>query len=700
MNTVNKVLSFGAGRAARLLSRAGLPAEVRRVPNIFGERDALIIGRGSLCRTGSEILTRQRPFINDIGMSTASSTLTETPTNKLRGLRTILNDMKAILGENGFSVSAIYFCKIEGDKYGDIINTSPFRSEFLTTIFRGTPLIPLDIDMINGKIEDPWNMSLFGISSLRYMGKIDPIVKRVSMLLGAKSYVVMLVRDDLGKVIGKVNIGLKEARPLSGEALKALDQKAQEISKAPKTKVHLLSDLGGLVKKIKDTPLWKFLPFLILEGPGDIVSEITGLLDEYHTQRERHQSELLRLLANAIEAREPYTYRHSISVAEISDELVDRLFQVLSEKTRSVYSGEAEILEKDLCELGRVGGRVIDVVLLHDIGKIAIEDAIMKKQGPLDAAEREKMDRHSLEGAKLLENLPDGDPLKPLAIMVLKHHHEDFDGLGQPDSLSGAVIPVMARLVRVADSYHAMTTSRPYREFQPTSHLYALAELVNNICTQFDPNVVKAFLQITRDGLLPKEDYFIEGFKTRERELRAKPRGGADDAEIENSLNLIRVYRDKLSAGKPADELKREFDAKTLEKPLPELFVGIFNEAYDGSGRIIEELRTSAQKYLDFVESFESAGGFEAIADHITAAKKQKTGYTKEAGREVVKLFVQKTHERWLDSRDVFRQAAYIYQVRDRVAAELAEEKYKDNKEAMLHSLNDLFNIFLAKLQS
>jgi len=700
MNIINRSLSLGAVTCASILSKAGLHAYTRHVPNIFGERAALSVGKGMFSVTGSELMTGQRPFLHKINPNPLDINLIENPPRAFPVLGKVLEDMKQTLARSGFSVSAIYFCKIDGNKYGDIINTSPFRSELLTTLFRGTQLIPLDIDMINGKIEDPWNISLFDISSVRYMGKIDPIVKRVSMLLGAKSYIVMLVRDDAGKVIGKVNIGVKEAARVPRDVLLALKDTADRIGKTPVPKVHLLSDFEDLVKKIETTPLWKFMPFLVLKGPGDVVSAITDLLDVYHTKREQVQSSILLLLAYAIEAREPYTYRHSVSVAEISDKLSDELFRELTEKAATAQGAADETQMRDLRELSRFFGRVFYIALLHDIGKIGTPDRILSKEGPLDEAEREEMDKHSQKGAKLLANLPDDDPLKSRLVTVLGHHHEDYDGLGVPDGLSAAMIPVLARIVRVADSYHAMTTSRPYREFNEKSHLFALTELVNNAGTQFDPDVVKALLKIAHDGLLPKEDYLVEQLKRRERAMEEALHGGKPDPAAKNALDLINGFVEKLCAGSSAEDLNKEIEDKEKRGVLPDGFVSAFNEAYVASDKIMGELKQKAGVYSDFLKAADGLNMFGAISDFIAASRKGRPGYTKDVGRKVINLFISKAFELWSSNSAAPYRLEDIYQIKTLAARGLANETPSEKTGNLQNALDCLFDILFSRFQA
>ena len=124
---------------------------------------------------------------------------------------------------------------------------------------------------------------------------------------------------------------------------------------------------------------------------------------------------------------------------------------------------------------------------LHDVGKVAIPDAILSKPGPLDEEEWQFMRRHTITGERILAAAP---ALVPVARLV-RSSHERFDGEGYPDGLAGEEIPLGARVVAVCDAYDAMTSERPYR--RPLSPVEALAELRRSAGTQFDPRVVDAF---------------------------------------------------------------------------------------------------------------------------------------------------------------------------------------------------------------
>ncbi len=128
--------------------------------------------------------------------------------------------------------------------------------------------------------------------------------------------------------------------------------------------------------------------------------------------------------------------------------------------------------------------------VFHDIGKIAIPEAILNKPGPLTAEEWVVMERHTIVGEQILA------PVEFLreVLPVVRHEHERWDGDGYPDGLEGEQIPLGSRVILVCDACDAMTADRPYRKGMPAQA--AIAELRDNAGTQFDPRAVEALLEV------------------------------------------------------------------------------------------------------------------------------------------------------------------------------------------------------------
>jgi HD-GYP domain-containing protein (c-di-GMP phosphodiesterase class II) len=127
---------------------------------------------------------------------------------------------------------------------------------------------------------------------------------------------------------------------------------------------------------------------------------------------------------------------------------------------------------------------------LHDIGKIGISELIIAKEGKLTVDEYEIVKTHPLVGETIIEPVPFLSQIKE----VIRHHHERYDGYGYPDGLTGETIPLMSRIILIADSYDAMTSDRPYRK--ALTHDEAVIEIRKHAGTQFDPGLVEAFLSV------------------------------------------------------------------------------------------------------------------------------------------------------------------------------------------------------------
>jgi HD-GYP domain-containing protein (c-di-GMP phosphodiesterase class II) len=172
----------------------------------------------------------------------------------------------------------------------------------------------------------------------------------------------------------------------------------------------------------------------------------------------------VRALSNAVEARDAYTGKHAERVAAYGLEIARKFPEEL-------------ILTPEL-EFG---------FLLHDVGKVAIPDAILYKPGALDEHERTLMSRHPVIGSEIVQ----GIEFLAEAADVVRWHHEKWDGTGYPDHLAGQDIPLAARVFAVADVLDALTTDRPYR---PACSLrYARAMITADSGNHFDPRVVEVF---------------------------------------------------------------------------------------------------------------------------------------------------------------------------------------------------------------
>jgi ribonuclease P protein subunit RPR2 len=203
------------------------------------------------------------------------------------------------------------------------------------------------------------------------------------------------------------------------------------------------------------------------------------LRDTYKRERARGRQleasyvATVRALANAVEARDAYTGQHAERVAAYG--------LALAEAAGTPLDHDPQV------EFG---------FLLHDVGKVAVPDAVLFKPAPLDHTERRLMQRHSVIGWEILREVDWlGD-----AKLVVRHHHERWDGTGYPDGLGGDEIPLAARVFAVADTLDALTTDRPYR--RAASLADAREVIAAEAGAQFDPAITTALAEVPDEALL------------------------------------------------------------------------------------------------------------------------------------------------------------------------------------------------------
>jgi response regulator RpfG family c-di-GMP phosphodiesterase len=161
-------------------------------------------------------------------------------------------------------------------------------------------------------------------------------------------------------------------------------------------------------------------------------------------------------------------------------------------------------------ELGMKGQELEDLYrasVLHDLGKIGVREAILNKPGKLSEEEFVEIVRHPETAVRILEPIPFFRPLLP----AILHHHERFDGKGYPSHLAGASIPLASRIMTIADTFDAMTSTRAYRKALPIAD--AIAEIRRCSGTQFDPDIVPAFLACQSKIVIPGDVSLPEGFE-------------------------------------------------------------------------------------------------------------------------------------------------------------------------------------------
>jgi putative nucleotidyltransferase with HDIG domain len=217
--------------------------------------------------------------------------------------------------------------------------------------------------------------------------------------------------------------------------------------------------------------------------------QLTEGLSSANRQLERANLSFASALVATLDARDQYTAGHSAAVAVYSRAIAERMG-----------------LSEDDCQTVHLAG------LVHDIGKIGLPPGLLEKEGPLSLDERRTMQGHSEIGERILANVDGyGDIAR-----VVRHHHERIDGNGYPDGLEAEAVPLLSRIIGVADAYNAMTSDRPYREAMPSR--VARMRLAQAVGSQFDTTVVAAFEAILatadesyRCGRSHEFDFFGDG---------------------------------------------------------------------------------------------------------------------------------------------------------------------------------------------
>ena len=215
--------------------------------------------------------------------------------------------------------------------------------------------------------------------------------------------------------------------------------------------------------------LWQFHPLSVL------LTAVIFLMIKHSyqvaVQMQQQTHDALRALMRVIDERDHHTHDHSERVSQYAKWIAEEL---------GLSQEEVEVL----AEAG----------LLHDLGKVGMVDDVLFKNGKLNSNEMQHAKKHAEVGAELLSKFP----LFEKGALLVKHHHERYDGTGYPDGLAGEQIPLGSRVISVADAFQAMTEDRPYRPALTFDQ--AIAQLQAGSGTQFDPLVVQAFIRALRSN--------------------------------------------------------------------------------------------------------------------------------------------------------------------------------------------------------
>jgi putative two-component system response regulator len=293
--------------------------------------------------------------------------------------------------------------------------------------------------------------------------------------------------DDLGYEV-------REAR----DGIEALDAVAAEEPDLILLDIDM-PRLDGIAvcEQLKAHPIRRLIPIVILTASSDRETRLRGIAagaDDYLSKpfdakellirtkvllRQRALNQrldategVLFALARAVEARDRHTIHHAERVGRYA-EAIGAAYGLTHEDGEMLYHGG----------------------VLHDLGKIAIPDAILLKPGPLTASEFATMRQHSVEGERICLSLRSVSHYLP----IIRHHHERIDGTGYPDHLAGMDIPIGARITAIADGWDAMVSDRPYRAGLDEEE--AVRRLRQGAGTQWDSGFVRIFLDLVDGGL-------------------------------------------------------------------------------------------------------------------------------------------------------------------------------------------------------
>ncbi len=331
----------------------------------------------------------------------------------------------------------------------------------------------------------------------------------------AESAGKVLVVDDVAKNTEMLQRALErkgyDVRTATNGA-SALDAMAAEAPDIVLLDI-LMPGMDGLevCRRIKANPTTRLTPVVLVTGLGAREDRIRGIeagADDFLTKppalaeltaRVRSLVRLKRFtdelesaesmvvsLAMTIEARDAYTVGHCERLARFATALGQRL----------------GLDDADLAALYRGG-------YLHDVGKVAVPDAVLLKEGPLSEQERAVMQQHPIVGDRLCSGLRSLQRVRP----IIRHHHERLDGTGYPDRLTGSAIPLLAQIIAIVDVFDALTTVRPYRRTLTAAE--ASQQLVEEVNRGWlNGELVGEFNELIQAGGLPPEDA--------DRELRAR----------------------------------------------------------------------------------------------------------------------------------------------------------------------------------
>lgn len=292
-------------------------------------------------------------------------------------------------------------------------------------------------------------------------GKLFPLTQVCPYIVYVLSLYLMIRYRRAFKKRERIYLGIFIVIPLFAELIQVMTYKYSTLNVACSLGLIMVFTFIQSERKLDDE----------YKVRGQIIDE-NKRLEELQQYQENLSSQLIDVLCSTVEAKDQYTRGHSQRVAQYAREIMYRM------------GGDEKVLQE-----------VYYIGLLHDVGKISIDDSIINKKGRLTEEEYEQIKLHTVAGYQILKHV---DVIPDLAIGA-RWHHERYDGTGYPNGLAGDNIPLIARVISVADAYDAMTSNRSYHKIMPQS--VVREEISRGMGRQFDPAIARIMLEMIDEDI-------------------------------------------------------------------------------------------------------------------------------------------------------------------------------------------------------
>lgn len=381
-------------------------------------------------------------------------------------LQSVFNDMTANLRKSRERILSL----VDTDPLTELDNHRRFKERLDQEVFRacmsGKPLVLALIDLDKFAEYNAEHGHVTGDNALKTMGRLlNEIAPDIAFLAryGGEEFAILLPLNTLDAAESLL-LRLRELSHGRFDAPLTFSIGLADVKPGITTGAGLLLSAEMALSRAKQLGRDRICRF-------DSVPGASSADDPFQLQQYLQDTTLatIQALAGAVDAKDPYTQGHSVRVARYAADLAR-------------FMG----FEADFIDL------VYKTATLHDVGKIGVPDSILAKPSRLDLEEQAIMETHPVLGELIVKKAPQLEEMLP----GVRHHHERWDGQGYPDKLSGRQIPVLARIIAVADTFDAMTSDRPYRRALPED--IALEEIRRKAGHQFDPEMSENFVRMMR----------------------------------------------------------------------------------------------------------------------------------------------------------------------------------------------------------